>query len=149
MTAARCPRQDELLDALGRGFVPPELRAHAGECPSCAELQVVVGALLEERVAAVAEAPVPHAGTMWWRMRLRERCEAGAVARRSLLVGQAMTLAIGLVLALAALGAELTVGLRKLAGLLLAADLGAPLLVVLGAWLLLAPLVGWLAIRQE
>jgi hypothetical protein len=71
------------------------------------------------------------------------------MARRSLLVGQAMTLAIGLVLALVALGAELTVGLRKLAGLLLAADLGAPLLVVLGAWLLLAPLVGWLAIRQE
>jgi hypothetical protein len=146
MSAARCQREDELLDALGRGYIPPELAGHIAACASCAELQLVAGALLDERIEAMAEAPVPSAGTMWWRMQVRHRHDVQAAARRSLLVGQAATLLIALVLVASFFGAELTVGLREV---ITAVRLSTPLMIAVGAWLLLAPIAGWVAIRQK
>ena len=106
MTAQVCPREGELLDALGRGFVPVELAAHADGCRSCAELRLVAGALLADRAAATAAAPVPAAGTVWWRLQLRHRQEARLAARRSLLVGQGVSLVVALALLVAIFGAE-------------------------------------------
>lgn len=145
MTQA-CRREAELLDALGRGFVAPELERHVVECPSCAELHLVAGALLDDRGRAVEEAPVPSAGTMWWRMRIRQRHEAQARARRSLLVGQAVTLAIALTLLLAVFGPEIVHGLRDLAATV---RFNTPLLLAFTGWTLLAPLAGWIALRQK
>lgn len=146
MSATLCEREDELLAALGRGYIDPELAAHLEECAGCAQLRLVAGGLLDERVAAVGEAPVPSAETMWWRVRMREQREVQAKARRSLLVGQAATLAIAMVLIAALLGAELAVNVREVAASI---RLSTPLLLALTAWLLFAPIAGWVAIRQK
>lgn len=149
MSAVRCPFEDELLDALGRGYVSAELAAHIAGCSSCGELQLVAGALLDEHATAVREAPMPSAGTVWWRMQIRHRHEVQAAARRSLFVGQAATLVIALILAGAFFGVELTVGIREIVA---AVRLSTPLMVIVGAWLLFllaAPIAGYVAIRQK
>lgn len=149
MSAPVCPREDELLDALGRGFLGTELEAHAAACPACGELRAVAGALLDERTEAVREAPVPASGTVWWRLQIRQRREAEARARRSLLLGQAATLAVALALVLALFGADLAHGLRELAATI---RMSRPLLLAFGSWALLvilAPIAGWVALRQR
>ena len=146
MSAAPCHRQDELLEALARGFVGPELAAHADRCASCGELRLVAGALLEDRGQAMAEAPLPSAGTMFWRMQMRHRREAQAAARRSLLVGQAATLAVALMLIVALFGPAIAAGLREALG---AIRLSTPLLLALATSALLAPIAGWVAIRGK
>ncbi len=156
MNATQCHRENELLDALGNGFVGHELAMHVAECTPCSELKLVAGALLDERVEAIAEAPVPAAGTMWWRMQLRRRQEAQTAARRSLVVGQAMTLSVAIALVVAFFGSELMSGAREAAGSM---QLSLPslhfttppmlLLIALGSWLIIAPLAGWVAMRQK
>jgi predicted anti-sigma-YlaC factor YlaD len=147
MSAGPCRREAELVAALGRGFLDVDLLAHLEECASCRELRLVAGALLEERAAAVKEAPVPGSGTMWWRMQLRHRQEARTAARRALLVGQALTLAVAMTLLLALFGLEVARGLRHV---LAAVRVGHPLLLLaLAALLLAAPIGGWLAVRQK
>ncbi|HKO55414.1 MAG TPA: hypothetical protein VJ276_06010 [Thermoanaerobaculia bacterium] len=141
-----CHREDELLDALGRGFVGPELEAHVASCEACRELRAVAGALLDDRAVAIMEAPVPSAWTMWWRLRARERQEAEARGRRSLLIGQAMTLMVAIALVLSFFGSDLRFELRNL---ITTVRLSTPLLLALGTWLLLAPIAGWVAIRQR
>jgi hypothetical protein len=146
MSPATCPREDELLDALARGFVGDELEAHAASCPACGELRAVAGALLDERAQAMLEAPVPSAGTMWWRLRIRRQLEAEAAARRSLLIGQAVTLAVAIGLVLAFFGAELAAAVR---GLIATVRLSTPLLLGLAGWILAVPIAGWVALRQK
>jgi len=135
-----CSYETELLEALSRGFVGAELEAHAAACASCGELRLVAGALLDDRAAATIEAPVPAAGAMWLRMRLRHRRENVARARRSLWIGQAATLAIALTLVVKFFGNDIASA---------AHHAGMPLLVVLATWLLIAPIGGWIAIRQK
>jgi predicted anti-sigma-YlaC factor YlaD len=146
MNAHRCPREDELLDACGRGFIGAELAAHVEECSSCHEIHLVVGALLDERVQAITEAPVPSAGTMRWRMQIRHQQEAQATARRSLLVGQAMTLAVAIALLVWLFGPDVRVGVREV---IASIRLSTPLLVALATWLIFGPIAGYVAIRQK
>ncbi len=146
MNVERCRREDELLDALGRGFLGVELAAHADACPSCDELRLVAGALLDDRADAIAHAPVPSAGTMLWRMQMRRRREAQATARRTLLIGQAATLVIALALVVSLFGADLAVGIREVAGTI---RLSTPLLLALATCILAAPIAGFVAIRQK
>ena len=146
MNADFCEREDELVTALGRGFIYPELSEHLDACKSCRELRLVAGELLGERIAAVAEATVPSAETMWWRIQMRERRAAQSKARRSLLIGQAATLAIALLLVASLLGTDLAVSIREVATSI---RLSTPLLLALTAWLLLAPIAGLVAIRQK
>jgi hypothetical protein len=141
-----CPREDELLDALARGFVGPELESHIQGCAACTELDLVAGALLDERKTALGEAPVPSAATMWWRMQLRMRQEVQSVTRRSLLVGQAATIFIAVIIATILIGADFTAGAIEV---LTALRSSTPALVIVSAWMLLAPVAGWVAIRQK
>jgi hypothetical protein len=141
-----CPRADELLDALARGFVGPELAMHVDSCADCGELRLVAGALLDERVEAIAEAPVPSAAAMWWRMQVRRHEEAQARARRSLLIGQAATLAVALALVVSLLGADVAAGVRRA---IASIQLGTPWLLALATWLLATPIAGWVALRQK
>ncbi|HYK01967.1 MAG TPA: hypothetical protein VE974_09430 [Thermoanaerobaculia bacterium] len=146
MTTDRCPREEELLDALGRAFVGAELETHLASCPSCTELRAVAGALLDDRAAAMMEAPIPSAGTMWWRMRVRHRHEAQATARRSLLIGQAATLIIAITLVISYFGTDLAVSVRHVIDTV---RVSTPLLLALATWVLLAPIAGWVLIRQK
>ncbi|HYI10037.1 MAG TPA: hypothetical protein VEK57_13335 [Thermoanaerobaculia bacterium] len=145
MSAERCSREDELLDALGRAFVGAELEAHVGSCSSCTELRMVAGALLDDRAEVMVDAPVPAAGTMWWRMQLRHRRESQALARRSLLVGQAVTLSIAAILVVFLFGADVAAGIRHAVSLV---DLSTPMLALLASSIVIAPLVAWIAIRE-
>lgn len=144
--ANACPREGELLDALGAGFIGEELESHIATCAACGELRLVAGALLDERVQAVTEAALPSSGTMLWRMQMRRRQEAQATARRSLLIGQAVTLAAALVLLFTLLG-------RTLAGeavnVIASIQLSTPLLLAVVIWLLAVPIAGWFLIRQK
>jgi predicted anti-sigma-YlaC factor YlaD len=146
MSTGTCPHEDELLDALGRGFVGAELAAHLASCPSCRELRTVAGALLDDRAQAILEAPVPSAGTMWWRMRVRQRQEAEAAARRSLLIGQAVTLAVAIGLVISFFGTDLAFAVRDL---IVTIRLSTPLLLALATWILVVPIAGWVALRQK
>ena len=146
MSADRCHREDELLDALGRSFVGEELESHVVSCPCCSELRMVAGALLDDRVQAIAEAPVPSAGTMWWRMRVRHRHDAEAMSRRSLLIGQAATLAIALTLVFALFGMDAAFTVRDMVATI---RLSTPLLLAFATCILAAPIAGWVAIRQK
>jgi predicted anti-sigma-YlaC factor YlaD len=146
-----CAREDELLDALRGGWLGAELEEHVAGCGSCRELHAVAGAVLRDCVQAVAEAPVPNAGTMWWRLQLRHRQEVQALARRSLLIGQAATLAIALTVAITVFGSLFAVEVRAFFAALpaLATIRLTPVLAILAAWTLLAPIGGFIAIRQK
>jgi hypothetical protein len=141
-----CPREDELLDALGRAFVGAELESHIASCAWCSELRLVAGALLDDRAEAMIEAPIPSAGTMWWRMRVRQRHEAQATARRSLLIGQAATLLIALTLVISFFGADVAFAVRNVIATI---RVSTPLLLALATWVLVAPIAGWVALRQK
>ena len=141
-----CVRESELLDALVRGFVGDELNGHVASCESCTELRQVAGALLDDRTQAMIEAPIPSAGTMWWRMHVRQRREAQTTARRSLFIGQAATLVIALALVAAYFGADVASAVRDAVA---AIRVSTPLLVALATWLLVAPIAGWVALRQK
>ena len=146
MNGETCSREGELLDALARGFVGAELAEHVASCPSCGELSGVAGALLDDRAQAMAAAPVPSAGTMWWRLQVRRRREAEATARRSLLIGQAVTLAVAIGLVVSFFGAHLAFAVRDWMATL---RLSAPLLLTLAASILVVPIAGWVALRQQ
>ena len=142
----RCEREDELLDALSNGFVPAELSDHARGCLSCAELQLVAGAVLDERSAAIREAAVPTARAMWHRIRIREQQEAQAAARRSLMIGQAGTLAVAVALIAVFYGSEVAMGVRDA---MQSIRVSTPFALLLGWWLVAAPVAGWVALRQR
>jgi hypothetical protein len=144
-----CPREDELLAALGAGFLGEELESHLTTCAACGELRLVAGALLDERVQAVTEAveaALPSSGTMLWRMQMRRRQEAQSAARRSLLIGQAVTLAAAVALVFTLLGGTLA---GEVVNVIASIKLSTPLLLAVAIWLLAAPIAGWLLIRQK
>ena len=144
--AKTCPREDELLDALGAGFIGAELESHITTCAACGELRLVAGALLDERVQAVTEVALPSSGTMLWRMQMRRRQEAQSTARRSLLIGQAVTLAAAVVLVFTLLGGHLA---GEAVNVIASIELSKPLLLAVAAWLLAAPIAGWVLLRQK
>lgn len=144
MSTQICPRESELLDALARGFVGGELEEHSAACGACSELRLVAGALLDDRSDAMHEAPVPAAGGVWWRMRMRHRREAEATARRSLLIGQAMTLGVAITLVVFFFGVDVVATLQHAARVA-----GKPLLLAFATLLLIAPIGGWVAYRQK
>jgi hypothetical protein len=151
--SAICNREDELLEALERGFVGPELDVHSASCTSCSELRLVAGAFLEDRREAMLEAPIPSSGTMLWRMHMRARHDAEATARRSLLIGQAASLLVALTLVAAFFGSDMAFFGSGVAGhlrnLVAAIRVSTPLLLALGMLLLTAPIAGWVAVRSK
>lgn len=146
MSAVRCAHEDELLDALVRGYVDVDLAAHVAECAACSELHLVAGAVLDDRMHAIAEAPVPSAAAVWWQVQMRERQRAQMRARRSLLIGQAATLSVAIVLMLALFGTDVVSGV---ASMIAAIRLSTPLLLAIATTLILGPIGGVVAIRQK
>jgi predicted anti-sigma-YlaC factor YlaD len=144
--ANACQREDELLDALGAGFIGEELESHIRTCAACGELRLIAGALLDERVQAVTEAALPSSGTMLWRMQMRRRQEAQSTARRSLLIGQAVTLAAAIALVFTLLGGNLA---GEAMNVIASIKLSTPLLLAVAIWLLAVPIAGWMSIRQK
>ena len=144
--SGRCVREDELLDALGRGFVNGELTDHVATCAGCTELRSVAGALLDERVEAIKEAAVPNSSAMWWKMQMRHRQEVQAASRRSLFIGQAATLVIAIALAYALFGTDVTANVKNLVASI---HISTPILLILASWAVFAPIAGYIAIKQK
>ena len=164
-----CDREQDVLDALSAGRWPDrcdaDLRAHVTTCRLCTDLADVATALLDEHDSAWREARVPPSGVVWWRAQLRAREEAARAAGRPLafIQGVAASFAVWLVVALlravpqdslsawrawgAAVVPNVTFTLPDLARLAAAVPLS--LLLVIGAWLLLAPIAIYLAVADE
>ena len=141
-----CSREDELLDALTRGYVSPELSAHIAACDVCTELRAVAAALLDDRREAILEAPVPSAAAMRHRLEMRLRQDAQAAARRTLLIGQAVTLAIGVCLTYVLLGGTVATSLRAA---IASVSVSTPLVLTLAVCAALAPIAALAALRQK
>jgi hypothetical protein len=141
----RCHREDELLDALGTGFMNAELEAHVAQCAACSELRVVAGALLHDRTDAIREAAVPSSASMWWRMQMRHRQDVATAARRSLLIGQALTLMAGVGLMAVLFGGDITATARHIAASI---NVSTPILVAIASTFVAAPLAGFVASRR-
>jgi hypothetical protein len=96
MNRYACDQEQRILAALRSGAWEDGLRAHARECPLCADLLVVAEFLRQEAVAAKNEPLLPGAGILWWKSQLRAREIAVRQATRPITVAAILaTLACG------------------------------------------------------
>jgi hypothetical protein len=164
-----CSREQDVLDALSARRWPErcdaDLRAHVASCAICADLVDVATALLEDHEVAWHDALVPPSGVVWWRAQLRAREEAARAAARPLafIQGVAASVAVWLVLALVravppaylstwrawvmGLVPDITVRMPDVSRVTGAVPLS--ILVLLAAWLLLAPVAIYFAVVDE
>ena len=147
-----CERESEVLEAILAGRAPI-----ACDCPSCRELVLVAGALRDAHTAALAEADVPPAATVWWRAQRRARQEALAAAARTITAVQTASLAAATTIALGLLGVTRQSWGTWLARLADGVYFGAfdvqmwslALLIAAGTTLALAPLAVYLVVSKE
>ncbi len=161
-----CAHEQDVLDALAARRWPGHLRAHVNECALCADLVEVAAALLEDQESAWKGARVPPSSIVWWRAQVRAREEAARAAARPLafIQGVAASMALWLAVAicralpwpapgdwrtwLAWLVPSVTFGLPDLSTVATILP-GALLLLVLAAWLMLAPVAIYFAVHDE
>jgi hypothetical protein len=79
-------------------------------------------------------------------MQMRRRQEAQSAARRSLLIGQGVTLAVAVVLLFTLLGSQLV---GEAVTVIASIQLSPLLLLAMAIWLLAAPIASWMLIRQK
>lgn len=165
-----CAHEQDVLDALAAQRWPARceasLRAHVNECALCADLVVVAAALLEDQESAWTEARVPPATVVWWRAQARAREEAARAAARPLAFIQGVAASMALWLAIAICRAlpwpSLEDWRRRLADLVPSIAFRLPdlsavmtflpaalLILVLAAWLMLAPVAIYFAVHDE
>jgi hypothetical protein len=174
-----CDREEDVLEAIMSGQWPPvpgnnvnngnnvALRGHVDSCPVCSDLATVALALRNERDLAYRDAHLPTSGQVWWRASMRTRAEAAAMAARPITVlqGLAGACAAGVGVALVTLawpsierplagaGDILSREAQRLGvAAVSAAAVQQALLsvaVVVGAGLLLTPLVLYLVLSDE
>lgn len=162
-------REQDVLDALAARRWPQrcdeELRAHVTACRICTDLVEVAMALLEDHEAAHQEIRLPPSGVVWWRAQLRAREEAARAAARPIafIQGVAASVALWLVVVLAraipgswviaakewaaGLVPHVTFTVPQLAQAAAAVPVG--ILLLAGAWLLLAPVAIYFAVSDE
>jgi hypothetical protein len=173
MTRVECEREAEVYEAVSLGQWPDrvdaDLRAHVAGCAVCADIAEVASAFQDERHLALAHAPVPSSGLVWWRAELRARQEAARLAARPITVVQIASLVCVVGAAVVAVAAwpnllpRVWSGIRTLMPGLDASSLGGvsdfasagfglmpyALPILIGASLLLAPLALYLAFAKE
>ena len=164
-----CSREEDVLDALSARRWPDrcdaDLRAHVASCGICADLVDVATALLDDHELAWRDARVPPSGVVWWRAQLRAREDAARAAVRPLafIQGVAASVAVWLVVALVRavppaylstwrawvteLVPDITVRMPDMARVAGAVPLS--ILVLLAAWLVLAPVAIYFAAVDE
>jgi hypothetical protein len=166
-----CLREQDVVDAIATGRWPArcdaELRSHVEGCGICQDVATVFAAIAPERDLAWEAGAVPPAALVWWRAQMRAREEAARAAGRPIAFVQGVT-AVCLVVAALALtpfavhGFRLTaaavVDLAAWAGPRAAAVSSAftlvtgtavPLLPFIASGILIAPIVLYLALREE
>src|SRR3954471_20656793 len=163
-----CDREQDVLDALAAGRWRErwndDLRAHVSACDVCADLANVAAALLDDDAAGI-DARVPPAGVVWWRAQLRAREDAARAAGRPLafVQGVAASVSLWLIVALfralpdgyvsewrASLTTSVPAFTFTMADVQRVAEAVPVVLVVLiAAWLVLAPVAIYFAAADE
>jgi hypothetical protein len=163
-----CCREQDVLDALASGRWPDrtdaDLRAHVANCGICADVVDVAGALLADRADERGDAQIPSSAVMWWRAQMRARQEAARQAARPITVAQVVASVATIAVTVAALGALSPWFAGTLRGwsfgvgdaaeavqaptLLLAHGWMLPALI-LGVWLVLAPVAIYFAVADD
>ncbi len=82
MTKSACAHEADVTSAAQSGAWSVELRSHAAQCPACADVALIVGALVQERRLPLAGRGVADAGLVWWRAQLKSRPKTTARAMR-------------------------------------------------------------------
>jgi len=164
-----CDREQDVLDAIAAGRWPErcddELHAHVSSCAICSELSEVACAVVDDRETVWGEADIPSAGIVWWRAQLRAREEAARAAGRpvAFIQGVAASVALWLIVSLVrALPADYLAEWRTWIVSALPsfsftmADVArvtaaVPLVVfvIIGAWVVLAPVAIYFAAADE
>jgi hypothetical protein len=163
-----CEREQDVLDAIATNRWPQradtELQQHVAACAICADLVEVVRPLLDEAEQASEEVRVPPASVVWWRAQIRARNEAARAAARPLTIAHgaaavtALAVAVGLVVTGWARLDGWRQSLQSFVGYV--PSIGTPLptfvaqhalglALVAGTFLLLAPLVVYIAVSDE
>jgi non-ribosomal peptide synthetase component F len=167
VTIRECTREADLLAAIGTGRWPEtcdaELRAHVAGCTTCGDVAALATALRAERAEAWQHAVVPGSGLVWWRAELRARQERAARIERPITLVHVLAIVVCLAAAIAGavVAAPLVPALSWFSSLgdwlpsftLGGADavplLWPVILVALGAWLLLAPIVIYFVVARD
>jgi hypothetical protein len=170
-----CPREAEVVEQVTRGGWPQcaeaELREHAAGCPVCADVVEIATLLRDEHAVACREAELPSAGLVWWRAELRARQEAARVAARPMTLVQGVAAACAVAALLTLIGALVPWARAEMVAVVDAVRMGAfvsrtspagssmvlmlfspgglPVLLALGAWLLLAPVALYFVFARE
>jgi hypothetical protein len=165
-----CVREQDIVDAVASGRWPhacdPSLAAHAGECDICRDVAAVAVALRDDAFDARHEARLPSAGLVWWRATIRARAEASRVAERPLTVAQGIAgaCAVGLACGLAGFAWQSVQRFERLGEILAGLDASTlqfasssasilqralPLVLGLGACLLIAPIAVYLVLSDD
>jgi len=165
----QCQFEQELLDAVAARRWPDRtdeaLRNHVAGCGLCSDVAEIAGAFFDDRDYARSEAVVPSSSAVWWRAQIRAREDAARLAARPLLIVQAVATVVAAVVAialapaastwirgsLAALGAAEFWAVPRdvsLAWVLSAAAYTTLPLIAVGIWVVVAPVVVYLALDE-
>lgn len=159
MTLIECPRESDVLDALASKRWPHrvdrELVDHVASCEICSDVLVVAAAMQEDRDATWREANVPSSGQVWWRAEMRARHEAIRAASRPITFAYVAAASIALTL-VAIVGWYAWPALHDFVSVIaspqeseLSSPVAVPLLVALGALLVVAPVALYLVLSDE
>jgi hypothetical protein len=165
----QCPFEQELLDAVASkrwpGRVEQPLAAHVAQCSICRDTVEIAQAFLDESHDSRAEPPLPSASAIWWRAQVRAREEAARLASRPIALVQAIATVCVAAASLAAAPAA-SAWVRKMIAAVgttawwsgpadgnLSWMLGTALymtlpLLAVGMWVILAPVVVYLALDE-
>ena len=165
----QCQFEQDLLDAIAARRWPERaeatLREHVNACSVCADVAEIATAFLEDQDSGADEPPVPAASIVWWKAQIRAREEAARVAARPIVLVQgaaticaaAASLAVAPAASawvresIAALGATGWWSLPRdvsLSWILGAAAYTTLPLLAVGIWIVLAPVVVYLALDE-
>jgi hypothetical protein len=167
-----CVHEAPIVETIVSGRWPlacdPALVAHAAVCPLCRDLTTTAVALHDDAASARLEARVrvPSAAIVWWRATIRARTEAARVAERpiTMVQGAAGACAVGLACGVVGAAWQSLDWFRRLGDVI--SDVGPhrlditaasalilqhalPLVLGLGACLLIAPLALYLVLSED
>jgi hypothetical protein len=102
MSKTSCPHEEAIVAAARSGEWNEELKAHRDGCLSCAELTLVVAALVAdaEDLASI-DAPLPDPAPIWLRARLASRERQYERATRAIVWVQRAAIAVAVAVGLA------------------------------------------------
>ena len=161
-----CVREPGVLRAVARDWAEPEdadVRAHAAACERCAAVRAAAETLRAAWLADAHRARLPSSAAMWWRLDRRLRLERSRRVQRVTLLVQALVLAAAAGAALAVLQIAMP-WVGSAAGVLkgwslpevspaswtpVVARWALPIVLFLGAWLLLVPAAVYLGLTDD